>query len=256
VSRSKEYITGLLDRVPKWDLPLIEHRNAFDSIREKLLGAEDIQAELKNLYTVHDYGDFALSLLWIVEKVERDPSLIDSTEEEQQLVMNMFRKAVDVSARSEVSDSAFVTGADSNEAEMPLPASTQESGIPSTEMPQASGAGFGGDPVEFGKLFDKLTEAVQTGNETRMDYIGQIIQECKFVAAGDFPSEYRQLSEILSEFLEYVTTNQFLDDIRVMNLVQNVQDPISQWSNADPAGREGILGQALQVLQDYKQMFE
>jgi hypothetical protein len=256
MSRSKDYIGRLLDGIPKWDLPLVEHREAFSSIQDKLLSAEDITSELKNLYTVREYSDFALSLLWIADKVERNPALVDATEDEQSLVLNMFRRAVDVSLRDLVSDSPFVADTDSKEDGIPAQVAGEPPSLTQTEIPLTLDASFGGDPTEFGKLFDKLTEAVQTGSDTRLNHIARIIQECKIVAAGDFPSEYKQLGEILSEFLEYVTSNQFLDDIRVMNLVQNVQDPISQWSNADPSNREGILTQALQVLQDYKQMFE
>ncbi|MGH2569189.1 MAG: hypothetical protein ACRDGA_12700, partial [Bacteroidota bacterium] len=94
MSRSKQYVVSLLDNVPITELTAFEHRSSFEQIRERLSGSDDVEQELKTLYRVNNFSDFALNLLWIANKAERDSSMLESTPEEQTLILSAFRKAV------------------------------------------------------------------------------------------------------------------------------------------------------------------
>jgi len=61
------------------------------------------------------------------------------------------------------------------------------------------------------------------------------------------PDDYRQFCQMLVEFLQYITNNQFLDDVRVMNIVSNIQDPFTQWTRNEPENRSGMLDQAIDI---------
>ncbi len=61
---------------------------------------------------------------------------------------------------------------------------------------------------------------------------------------------------MLIEFLTYIETNQYIDDVRVMNIVTNVQEPYTLWSKTPPDQRSGILDPAIEMLRDFKVMFE
>ena len=110
MSRSQKYISILLERLPKWELRSYEHQTSLDQIRDRVSSASDIQAELLSLYRVKDFSDFALSLMWIADKVEKDPTLEESTLAEETLVFAKFRQALgDVSSPTQESTPAEAT---------------------------------------------------------------------------------------------------------------------------------------------------
>ncbi|MBI3580190.1 MAG: hypothetical protein HY089_12365 [Ignavibacteriales bacterium] len=47
-----------------------------------------------------------------------------------------------------------------------------------------------------------------------------------------------------------------MDDVRVMNILSNVSSPVSQWANAAPEARGGLLEDGLGPLRDFKSLFE
>jgi hypothetical protein len=115
-----------------------------------------------------------------------------------------------------------------------------------------------GAEVEFAKLVEQFVEAVQTGAENRDVIEEQVLAVCaSTLAEGSAASDdYRNFCQILSEFISYVMDNQLVDDIRVMNLLSNVTDPVWAWARADASSRAGILDAAYDVLRDYKSLFE
>jgi hypothetical protein len=60
----------------------------------------------------------------------------------------------------------------------------------------------------------------------------------------------------LQEFLDYVLAGELIDDIRVMNIISNIQGPFAQWEQANPENRTGLLDGAIDILRDFKTMFE
>jgi hypothetical protein len=41
-----------------------------------------------------------------------------------------------------------------------------------------------------------------------------------------------------------------------MNIISNIQGPYLQWKDSAPENRAGILDPALEILRDFKSMFE
>jgi uncharacterized protein YaaR (DUF327 family) len=279
MSRSQKYISILLERLPKWELRSYEHQTCLDQIRDKISSASDIQAELESLYNVQGFADFALSLLWIADKVEKDPTLEESTLKEETLVFEKFRQGIgDVSETSEDEDPIVsLSGLPSSESEPVNDAETEFISEPSTtpeptldtswatafqspeQSNQTNGDSTPGIDQEraFAHLLERFMESVQSGSEDRLKLISDLIANCKtIIASGTAVEDYRQFCELLVEFLEYISDNQYLDDVRVMNIVSNIQLPVTQWAQSEADNRTGILTPAIDVIRDYKTMFE
>ncbi len=266
-----------MDGVPIAELTEFEHRTTFEQVKERISGADEVVGELKTLYRVNNFSDFALGLLWIADKVERDPSLLDWTAEEQELVLSAFRKAV-----GDTGESFGPPSTVSPEPMMEMPtgfgpepeAMTETlGGFPSEPEPMsdfpgltpepeltmaAPPAGEGPAEVQFAQLVEKFVEAVQNGAEDRDAIKEQILSSCAAILAegSGGADDYRNFCQVLTEFIKYISENQFMDDIRVMNLLSNVTDPVWQWARADEASRTGMMDAAYDVLRDYKSLFE
>ena len=99
---------------------------------------------------------------------------------------------------------------------------------------------------------------MQTGSDDREPLKGQVLAACAAVLAdaSGAQDDQKKFCTVLAEFVTYISDNQFMDDIRVMNLCSNVTDPVWQWARADAASREGMMGSAYDVLREYKSLFE
>jgi hypothetical protein len=120
------------------------------------------------------------------------------------------------------------------------------------------GAAIGSEQERvFTRLLEQFLESVQSGNDDRVSLMSEVIEQCnKVIMAADAPDEYGQFCKLLVEFLKYISDNQFLDDVRVMNIVSNIQDPFMQWARSDPGNRYGLLDQSIDILRDFRAMFE
>jgi hypothetical protein len=285
MNRTQKYISTLLERLPKWELRSYEHQTSLDKIRDRLSSSHDLKAELRSLYQVKGFSDFALSLLWIVDKVEKDPLLEESTLKEETFVFLKFRQGVgDQPDADEANPDVSLNGFSSTEGSEfddmtgqssgmePLPAAEpyvdegwadafQSQAVSDNHEPTIKKAAA---PVmntdqekDFSHSLDQLLEAVQSGNDDRSDLLTDLIHRCDSIAAsGNAAEDLKEFCVLLVDFLNYVSENQFLDDIRVMNIVSNIQSPVTQWVQTDAANRTGILNPATDILRDYKTMFE
>jgi hypothetical protein len=292
MNRSQKYISILLERLPKWELRSYEHQTSLDRIRDKITSASDIRSELISLYKVNGFAEFALSLMWIAEKVEGDTTLDESTLAEETLVFEKLRHALgDISTPSQESpstiteDNSSSTGIESTS--LPAPEGTEE--LSSESLPgQVASAGvettpdvllhsWGVEPQvsaptplidgsttgeserehEFSNLLERFLESVQNGNDDRASLLSDVLNACNGVInAGTAKEDFKQFCTLLAEFLQYISDNQYLDDIRVMNIVSNIQDPMSQWVRSEQSSRTGLLDPAVEILRDFKTMFE
>jgi hypothetical protein len=137
MNRTQKYISLLLERLPKYELRSYEHQTSLDRIRDRVSSTSDIHAELLSMYRVKDFADFALSLMWIEDKVEKDPAKEESTIDEETLVFSMFRKAVgDVSPSGQESEMGGtmvdLPGSQKN-GSMPTPEPTSEFNLSSSQ---------------------------------------------------------------------------------------------------------------------------
>ena len=106
-------------------------------------------------------------------------------------------------------------------------------------------------------MVEKFLEAVQSGNDNRTTLLSDIISECNVVIASSNASEdYKHFCSLLTEFLNYISVNEYMDDVRVMNMLSNIQDPFSQWAHSSTESRSGYLDSVIDILRDFKTMFE
>ncbi|HEY4612214.1 MAG TPA: hypothetical protein VII11_04470, partial [Bacteroidota bacterium] len=188
MSRSKQYITSLLDGVPLEELADFEHRSAFQQIKERIAGAEDVAGELKVLYRVNRFSDFALSMLWIADRAERDPSALEPGVEEQTLVLSAFRHAI--GDAGEVIEQTPAAPVPEPIVEEPVAAAPQEPEVAETtfDMPTQPAAET---PAGFDAFGAATTEEAPSGfgpaSEATTDFPATPTSEAA-APMGDFPS--------------------------------------------------------------------
>jgi hypothetical protein len=267
MTHAQQYIDTLLGHIPTWELKSIDNRNMLDEIKERLATCENLQTDLIALYRVKGLADFALSLLWIMEKAESNPSFYyDPSADEEKLVFSIFKKATGEESASSLLDS-FGSGAASE----PVPEQGQQDSNPfadfsfeSSASPQKSnaieqstaGAVTPEQERSLADLLEKFLEAIQNAAEDRTVLMESVKTECRTFLALSSGTELHEFCRIILEFLDYVDTNQLIDDIRVMNIISNIQGPYLQWKDSAPENRAGILDPALEILRDFKSMFE
>jgi hypothetical protein len=122
--------------------------------------------------------------------------------------------------------------------------------VPSS-VPVASGS-----EGEFAALVEKFVEAMQSGDDARNDLISQVRQQAQGFVGSEAPEMLRKYCQHLQEFLDYVEQNQFMDDVRTMNILSNITSPLSQWAAAAPEQQPGLLDEGVATLMDFKSLFE
>jgi hypothetical protein len=279
MNRTQKYISVLLERLPKYELRSYEHQTSLDRIRDRISSAADIQAELVYLYQAKDCADFALSLMWIADKVEKDPTKEESTIDEETIVFSKLRQALgdeaptgqESAAGGAILDLPGSQGFGSTPAPEPASgfnlstqpelnidsmfgASAQSQDLP---LPMSGGMASGNEQERsFALLLEHFLESVQSGNDDRTKLLANVIKECNTILGGSAAEDYKQFCKMLTEFLQYISDNQYLDDVRVMNILSNIQDPFAQWARSKPENRTGGLDAANDILRDFKTMFE
>jgi hypothetical protein len=288
MSHTQKYISLLLERLPKYELRSYEHQINLDRIRDRISGTADLNAELLSLYKVQNCADFALSLMWIADKVEKDSTKEESTIDEETLVFSKFRQAIgDVSPAGEEmpqegtsfslpgsqeigsptapflkSESDYSSLPDMSSSSVPEPQIDSIFGALAqaperTQLTDGISTTGSEQELGFASMVEKFLEAVQSGNDNRTTLLSDIISECNVVIASSNASEeYKHFCSLLTEFLNYISVNQYMDDVRVMNMLSNIQDPFSQWAHSSPESRSGYLDTVIDILRDFKTMFE
>ena len=275
MNRSHQYLATLLERVPRWELSTNEYQDAFEKIKTRISNTANLRDELASLYKVQRFADVALGLLWIAERVDRDPSKTESTLEEEGFVLSLLKNSFEGTGGPETtgvmpsSEQPFgfdfpqqdTAGESPSSAPSEVAATgwTSETSTGGMAESSLSSVASGGEADEktFSLLFEKLLEAVQSGTDERSLLSEQLVKEAEKVqAATDADEEYSVFCRLLVEFLDYVAINSLYDDIRAMNILSNVFDPFSQWIKADPGARLGLLEQPIEMLREFRTLFE
>lgn len=265
MNRAQQYINSILEKFPAAQLPTEDDRSKFEQIRLKFANALDLQTELRSLYRVRGFDAAALSLLWIAERVELDPSKLESTQEEEALVEGQFKEAFGMSI-----EPATALGSETVESPFEALQSEQQSVTERAEPPPVEfpvsiegTASTGAEATsassvesEFSMLVEKFVEAMQGGDDTRDGLMEQVLQQCGQFSGGETPEMLQKYCGHMTEFLNYVRENQFMDDVRVMNILSNITSPLSQWVAASPDQRAGLLDEGVATLMDFKSLFE
>jgi hypothetical protein len=270
MNRTQQYLLTMLDRLPVWELSGDDPRSVMDRLKDRLASVEDVQPEIRRLFRVRGFSDFALGLLWISDKVERDPARVESTVEEERFLFSLFRRAMASTGAVSSAPPAPASPPEPEPGFFPEPSPEPEPAPPPVdEAPAAADPDFpapsppphaeGGDHPErqFSGVLERFVEALQNASEDRPDQLKDVIAKCDAMAATEGAADdLKQFTFLLQEFLHYISDNQLLDDVRVMNIVANAQEPFSQWARFEDAERAGMLDQAIEILRDSKAMFE
>ena len=109
----------------------------------------------------------------------------------------------------------------------------------------------------FGRQLERFLEAVQGGTDDRESLLAEVHASCGPLASESGATEDLQsYVRYLGEFLAYAIEHQLVDDVRFMNLLTNAQDPYAQWMASAEEDRAGLLDQAIELLRDFRPMFE
>jgi predicted HTH domain antitoxin len=272
-----------MENVSEGHIASDDHRLIFAKIKEKLANAEDFEGELRALYKVQGFDEFALSLMWIAELLEIDPTRLEYDIEEQGWVVDRFRHAVGDTAPAplddlptpeifpetaqEVAPEGIWEQEASDAAQEPVQEETPE--MPTHLLMETAGhidaseqsvyaPPSNVDESEFGPLLEQFVEAMQSGSENREGLLSQVLVQANAIAApgSGASEELAEFSLYLIEFLNYITGSEYLDDVRVMNILSNVSGPVASWSQAAPDGRSGLLAEAVEMLRSFKSLFE
>ncbi len=277
--RAQQYIQALMENVAEGQISSDDYRMTFAKIRRLLAGAEDFNAEMRRLYKVAGFSNFALALMWVAERVEADPSKLEYTPEEQSLIVSHFRFAIGDMESPPLGEESFAEPQSLESQFTPVqetpetPPAVEET----PEMPdhlQMETAGpidesektayapppgpASGSEGEFAALMEKFVEAMQSGSDERDGLVQSVLAQSNTMMAegSGVPDDLREFCGFLVEFLKYITENGFMDDVRVMNILSNVSGPVASWAQAPPDGRGGVLTEGTEILRTFKSLFE
>ena len=233
MTTSNEILQTLLSNFPLAELSSGEHQDVFESVKKRLIDAPDSGEELKNLYRVTGFSQFAMGLMWMMDRAGKNPGQIAIGLEDETLLLSSFRKAM---------------------AEQPSPG---EQSTSAAEVKEAGAGEIGeADEKAFASQVEQFSESVQSGSGGTIMFLEDLVTECETIAKQGGVSELVEFCSLLVEFLKFISERELLDDVRVINIVSNVSSTVSQWANTPPDARTGIMEEALNMLRDFKSQFE
>jgi hypothetical protein len=225
MTQTNDVARTLFANFPIAELGSNEQRQVFDRLKTRFEQTSDAEAELKNLYKVKGFSDFAAVMMWILERAQKDPQLAATSSEDETLLLSTFRRAMG------------------------------EQGMSPEPAPSESGGGAT-DERSFASQLERFSEAVQSGIEGRGTQLESLFNDCEGIANGSSDADFRQFGVLMTDFLKYIAESELLDDIRVINIVSNVSSSISQWAICPPDARHGMMEEALGMLRDFRTHFE
>ncbi len=233
MTESNDILRALLANFPATELPPGEPQGVFESIKTRLTDAPDADEELKNLYKVKGFSDFATGLMWMVDRAQKNPGQVSVGPEDETLLLSSFRKAID-----------GVT-----------PPAVEET--PVQEPAQSGTAGSGeSDPKIFAGQVEQFAESVQSGSGGTRMLLEDLATECDSVAQQGGAADLVEFATLFGEFLKFISEGELFDDVRVINILSNISSTVSSWANTPADSRAGLLEEALNILRESKSHFE
>jgi hypothetical protein len=224
MTQTIDVVRTLFINFPASELGSDEHRQVFDKLKNRFGQTGDPEAELKDLYKVKGFSDFAAVIMWILERSQKDPSSFAASLEDETLLLATFRKAMGEQSSPSVSVSSTGDGT--------------------------------ADEKGFASQLEQFSEAVQSGIEGRGQKLEDLFNECGKIVNRTSDVDLKALGALLGDFLKYIAENELLDDVRVINIVSNIASSVSQWAVAPSDARHGLMEEALGMLRDFKTHFE
>ena len=223
MAQQHDVLANILESFPVAELSPGVQQEAFLGIKNRLLSASNVEAELKKLFKVNGFSDFAAGLLWVVDRAMKSPGTPGISMEDETLLLATFRRAIG----DQTAEPSPGAGAGGNEAELALATS-----------------------------LERFSEAVQGGTDDRETFHVSLLGMTEGPELQEVGGEAAQIATLLADFLRYIADNQLLDDIRVINILSNISSSISQWANTPAEGRSGIIEESLSLLRDFRSQFE
>jgi hypothetical protein len=226
MTQTNDAVRALFANFPVAELGSVEQRTVFHKIKDRFSQTADAELELKDLYKVKGFSDFAAVLMWILERAQKDPQLAAVGPADETLLLSTFRKAM--------SEQGF------------LP--------PSAPSPREEPGGQ--DEKAFAAQLEKFSEAIQGGVEGRGPMLEALFNDCGHAANSNSGDEFKQFNVLLADFLKYIAESELLDDVRVINILSNVSSAVTQWASASSEARPSLMEEAMGMLRDFKTHFE
>lgn len=222
-------ISDVIAEVDSADWLRDDMRSNIMLLKKKFEECADVEAELRKLYAVQSLDGFAMRLLWILELAKQGNG----------------GTALNEAQREAVAEARRCFG---------IEPSAEGSAAPSRELESAILAeAEGGD---FGTTFEKFVVAMQSGDETRETYLNGLLEQCESMKVSSDAGTMASLAEEVGSFLTFIKTNDLMDDVRVMNILSNLGDSVARALNAPADQREGFISEAVEVIKDFKTLFE
>jgi hypothetical protein len=225
MAQQHDVLANILESFPVAELSSDVQQQTFLGIKRRLLAASNVEAELKTLFKVNGFSDFAAGLLWVVDRAATSPGSSGISMEDETLLLATFRRAL--GEQAVVPAPGGGEGAGGNEAEMALAAA-----------------------------LERLSEAVQGGTDDRETFHLSLLGLTEGPDLQTAGGDVSQVAALLADFLRYIADNQLFDDIRVINILSNISSSISQWANTLPDNRAGMLEEPMSLLRDFRSQFE
>ena len=248
------YIDALLDAVANEPFPSDEQREVLVRVKEHLASAADLGEELKRLYAVDRFSEFALALMWAERQAEREPERSEPSADDQYLVSMKFRGAFAEEEQSEARPAA-------EPIEEPVASDDVSQEVPpEPEAPTGPPVAF--DPTApedtFPQLLDKFVVAMQAGVDDRNRLFDKVMNSASEIGQpeSDYSSDLQEFCAKLVEFLSYAKRSEYMDDVRTLNILSAISDAMSTWSAASIETRSGLLADGTKTLAEARSHFE
>jgi len=226
MTQTNDVVQTVFASFPVAELESDEQRQVFDKLKTRFGQSSDAVEELKNLYKVKGFSDFASVMMWILERAQKDPQVAATSPEDETLLLSTFRKA------------------------------TGEQGLSSAPAPSAGDEPGVNDEKGFASQLEQFSESVQSGIEGRGAQLENLFNDCEGLANRTSDSDFRQFGALMADFLKFIAEGELLDDVRVINIVSNISSSVSQWAIAPADARHGLMEEALGMLRDFRTHFE
>jgi hypothetical protein len=226
MTQTNDVVQTLFANFPIAELESEEQRQIFSRLRSRFASTADAAVELKNLYKVKGFSDFASVMMWILDRTQKDPQSAATSPGDETLLLSTFRRAMG------------------------------DQGFTSEQVLPASGGTGSTDERGFASQLEHFSESVQSGIEGRGAQLESLFNECEGIANRAAEDDFKQFGALLADFLKYIAESELLDDVRVINIVSNISSSVSQWAIAPPEARKGLMEESLGMLRDFKTHFE
>ena len=253
-------VDALFERFPPEELGGGSERGQFERLRSTLTETEEWPGTLRRLYQAEQCDELALGLMWLTERLGAEPERREPGPEEEEVFFRALRRGLGL---QQAEFGRFAAEAMPTFSE-PQPDQTGAGPGDVASEPVVSPFTEGGpetegtsDPEIFGRILERFLEAVQSGSDDRASLLERLRASCTMIGSdASTGEEYQRYAVLIRDFLSYISEHQLLDDVRVMNLVTNIQDPFGQWLSTPEGDRAGILDQCHEMHKDFRTMFE